>query len=234
MVVRVACLSAIDSFSFLHFYWVGSCWTICPIALFVPFFPSLDLFILSLSSFLSYNHTDHAQLQILTPIEIVSFCLLSFLSHSRTHIYRIHASRKICQKYRARKGGEGRKFRNNLHLRTGLIISPLKLTSLILSFTSLVFTIHICGPPGRQGGRLSLYNFFTFLSISSFLAHSLLFSQYVSFCTLSLVIIYRSFSHSLTLAYPFALHRFLFLSFSQLGSVCAERLLPVAPNSQFA
>jgi len=42
-------------------------------------------------------------------------------------------SRKICQKYRARKGGEGRKFRNNLHLQTGLIISPL-----ILAFPNFI------------------------------------------------------------------------------------------------
>lgn len=162
------------------------CWTICPSALLILIlsrslhscFLFLSLFhiitqimhnfrfsrsckwsspVFSLFLSLSLSHTHaHTHKHSLSP------------SRSRTHLCRIHASRKICQKYRARKGGEGRKFRNNLHLRTGLIISPLKLASLILSFTSLDFTIHICGPPGRQGGRLSLYNFFTFLSISSF------------------------------------------------------------------
>lgn len=149
-----------------------------------------------------------------------------FFSDSHAHYSLIYTCERCAKSIVHERVGEGRKFRNNLHLQTGLIISPLKLVFLILSFTNLDFTIHICGPPGRQGGRLSLYNFFIFFIIFFFFKyiHSSSLSSRFILC-LSLIIVYCSSSfaqllHTLSLFFPF----------SQLGSVCAERLLPVAPN----
>lgn len=97
---------------------VGPCWTICPMApsLFLP--RSLRPLITRVTRNFRFSRT-------CINISLSSLTFALTFPHSR--------SRKICQKYRARKGGEGRKFRNNLHLQTGLIISPL-----ILAFPNFI------------------------------------------------------------------------------------------------
>lgn len=127
MIVRVACLSLSRYLSFFFlffiFLWnrtsdlfVQSAFSFS-LVLSLSFSPSffLSRSLRSLSSYESHVTFDsHAYVNI----------FFRFLSHAlacpQSH------SRKICQKYSARKDGEGRKFRNNLHLQTGLIISSLK------------------------------------------------------------------------------------------------------------
>lgn len=79
-------------------------------------------------------------------------------------------------------------------------------------------------PVGKEVGSLCIISsLFLAIFFSTFIPR--LSTHFIP--SLSLVVLCYSISHSFTLLYPFALH----LSLSQLGSVCAERLLPVAPNS---
>lgn len=88
---------------------------ICPMAsLFLP--RSLRPLVTRVTRNFRFSHT----------CRNISLSSLTFALYPFSFL-RIHARERFAKSIRARKDGEGRKFRNNLHLQTGLIISPLKL-----------------------------------------------------------------------------------------------------------
>lgn len=142
-------------------------------------------------------------------------------------------SRKNCQKYRARKGcgwGENSSltytynWSNNF---SSLLLSPLPPNFLsFLSFTSLVSLQYIYAdlPVGKEVGALCIiFSHFFFFSIFLQRTRS--------------VVPFAPRTRSISLSPLSAVARRLSLPFApvvihpQLGSVCAERLSPVAPNS---